>query len=189
MRFVAQVIGNIVDSFPAVPLGPLLLRALETDKIVGPKRHRQNYDAEIKWSNEAWSELLGRKHNIKNSFQDLVTATPNITISFRCWWKSLGHNRTADKPFGGHWAEHERMHINVLKLKGVFIGIRTYCHNKSYKHVRVMSRSSTAIAYIYNKGIIKSKKCNEIAKEIWLWCFKNYYFISTAHIPGNTSPK
>ena len=48
MRFVAQVIGNIVDSFPAVPLGPLLLRALETDKIVGPKRHRQNYDAEIK---------------------------------------------------------------------------------------------------------------------------------------------
>ena len=35
IRFVEQVIGNIVASFPAVPLGPLFYRALETDKIVG----------------------------------------------------------------------------------------------------------------------------------------------------------
>ena len=47
-----------------------------------------------------------------------------------------------------------------------------------------MSDSSTAVAYINNKGIIKSKKCNGIAKEIWLWCFKSKSFISTAHIRG-----
>ena len=76
------------------------------------------------------------------------------------------------------------MHINVLELKAAFIGIRTYCHNRSYKHIRVMSDSSTAIAYFNNKGDIKCKKCNEIAKEIWLWCFKNNSFISAAHIPG-----
>ena len=68
IRYVAQVFGNIVASFPAVPLGPLFYRALETDKIVGLKRHRQNYDAEIKLSNEACSELVWWKHNIKNSF-------------------------------------------------------------------------------------------------------------------------
>ena len=39
IRFVAQVIVNIVAGFPAVPLGPLFYRALETDKIVGLKRH------------------------------------------------------------------------------------------------------------------------------------------------------
>ena len=76
------------------------------------------------------------------------------------------------------------MHINVLELKAPFIGTRTYCHNRSYKHIRVMSDSSTAIAYINNKGGIKSKKCNEIAKEIWLWCFKNNSLISAAQIPG-----
>ena len=48
----AQVIGNIVASFPAVRLGPLVYRALEIDKIVGLKRHRQNYDAETELSNE-----------------------------------------------------------------------------------------------------------------------------------------
>ena len=48
----------IVTSFPALPLGPLFDAALETDTIVGPKRHRQNYDAEIELSNEACCELV-----------------------------------------------------------------------------------------------------------------------------------
>ena len=54
----------------------------------------------------------------------------------------------------------------------------------SYKYIRVMSDSSIAITYINNKGSIKSKTCNEIAKEIWSWCFKNNSFISVACIPG-----
>ena len=49
--------------------------------------------------------------------------------------------------------------------------------------ISVISGSSTVIVYINNKGGIKSKKCNEIAMEIWLWCFKNDYFSYSAHIP------
>ena len=59
------------------------------------------------------------------------------------------------------------MHINLTDLKAAFIGIRTYCHHRSYKHIRVMSDSFTAVACINNRGGIKFKKCNEIAKEIW----------------------
>ena len=47
-----------------------------------------------------------------------------------------------------------------------------------------MSDSSTAIACFNNKGGIKIKKCNEIAKEIWLQFFKNNSFISSAQVPG-----
>ena len=46
-----------------------------------------------------------------------------------------------------------------------------------------MSHSATAIAYINDKGDIKSKKCNEIVKEICLWRFENNSLISAAHIP------
>ena len=56
IRLVARVVGNTVASFPTVPLGPLFYRALETGKILGLKRYRQNYDAEIELSNEACSE-------------------------------------------------------------------------------------------------------------------------------------
>ena len=165
IRFVAQFIGNIVASFTAVPLGPSFYRALEPDKIVGLKRQRQNYDAKIELSSGIRSELVWWKHNVKNSFQDLVIPKPDITIfadaSETGWGIADGHN-----PSGGQWSQHERMHTNVLELKAAFIGIRTYCHNRSYKHIRVMSDNSVAIAYINNTGGIKSKKCNEIAKEI-----------------------
>ena len=57
IRFVAQVLGNIISSLSALPLGPLFHRTLETENIVGLKRHRQNYDAETELSNEACSEL------------------------------------------------------------------------------------------------------------------------------------
>ena len=60
--------------------------------------------------------------------------------------------------------EHERMHINVLEHEAAF-GIHTYCQNRSCKHIRVMSDSSTAIGYINNKGGIEFKKCNETAKK------------------------
>ena len=59
---------------------------------------------------------------------------------------------------GGQWTEHKRIHINVLEVKATFLGICTYCHNRIYKHTRILSDSSTVIAYINNKGGIESKK-------------------------------
>ena len=145
IQFVAQFIGNIITNFPAVPLRPLFYRALGTDKIARLKMYRQNYDAEIELSNEACSELVWWKRNIRDSFQDFVIPKPDISMfpdaSETGWGITDGHNSS-----GGQWAEHERMHINVLELKAAFIGIRTYCHNRSYKHIRVMSDSSTVVA-------------------------------------------
>ena len=66
---VAHVIGNIVASFSAVPLRPLFYGVLETDKIVGLKRHRQNYYAEIELSNEACSEFVGGNITLKILFR------------------------------------------------------------------------------------------------------------------------
>ena len=122
----------------------------------------QNYDAEIELSIQANTEHVWWKHNIKNSFQDLVIPKPDTTSftdASETGWGITVHNPSEDQ-----WTEHERMHITVLELKATFIGIRTYCHKRSYKHIRVMSNSSTAITYINNKSDITSKKCNEISK-------------------------
>ena len=165
-----------------MPLGPLFYRALETDKIVGIKRHRQNYDTEIELS-EACSELVWWKNDLKNSFQGLVIPTNDITIFTDAretgWGITDGHN-----PSESQCAEHERMHINAPEPEAAFIGIRTYCHNRSYKHIRVISDSSIAIACINNKGGTKFGKCNDIAQEIWLWCFKNNSIVFAAQIQG-----
>ena len=82
---------------------------------------------------------------------------PGITIftdaSEICWDITDGHNLSGDQ-----WVEHERMHINILEPKAAFIGIQTSCHKRSYKHIRITSDSSTAMAYISNKGGIRSNK-------------------------------
>ena len=92
-----------------------------------------------------------------NSFQDLVIPKPGITIfadaSETGWGITDEHN-----PSRGQLAEPEMIHVNVLELKVVFIGIRTYGHQRSYKNIGVIPDSSTAIAFINNKDGIKSKK-------------------------------
>ena len=105
--------------------GPLFYTALETDKIVGLKRHTQNYDAEIELSNETYSEIVWWKHNIKNSAQDLVIPKPDVNIFTDVTETGWGITNR-HKPSGSQWAEHEIMHINVLDLQATFIGIRTY---------------------------------------------------------------
>ena len=80
-------------------------RVLETEKIVGLKRHRQNYDTETDLSNEACSELVWWKHNIKKSFQSLVIQTPDITIFTDA--SEVGRGITdGHNPSEGQWAEH-----------------------------------------------------------------------------------
>ena len=63
IRFVKQIIGNIVATFLAVPLEPPFYSALAREKFAGLKRHRQNYDTETELSNEACSELVWWKRN------------------------------------------------------------------------------------------------------------------------------
>ena len=46
------------------------------------------------------------------------------------WGITDEHNPSEDQ-----WAEHERMHINVLGLIAAFVGIHMYCHNRSHKHI------------------------------------------------------
>lgn len=57
------------------------------------------------------------------------------------------------------------------------MGIRTYCQNRSHKHIGVMSDSPTAITI---KNAIKLQKI------LWLWCFKNTLSFLRHIYQGNT---
>ena len=53
-------------------------------------------------------------------------------------------------------------HVNVLELKAAFVDIRTYCHHRSYKYIRVilikviLSRKNTMKSQKkYGHGVIK----------------------------------
>ena len=53
IREVAQVIGLMVSSFPAIQFGELYYRALEGSKFLALQESRGNYDAPMYLSNES----------------------------------------------------------------------------------------------------------------------------------------
>ena len=53
------------------------------------------------------------------------------------------------------------------------------------RHIRIKSDNTTAIAYINNKGGVKSIECHEIAKNIWEWAIHRNIHLSAEHIPGS----
>ena len=57
-----------------------------------------------------------------------------------------------NNPTGSRWSADEINNINVFELKAISIEVQTYCKEKNYKHVRVISDSITALSYEIIKG-------------------------------------
>ena len=53
------------------------------------------------------------------------------------------------------WEADKISHVDVPELKGMFVRIKTYCKDKTYKHVRLVFDNKTAISYVRNKAGIK----------------------------------
>ena len=73
---------------------------------------------------------------VDNYLQHIHVPNPDITIyidSSTLGWDVIDGNN----PLGGRWKADEINHINVLKLKVIFIGVQRYYKGKNYKHVRV----------------------------------------------------
>ena len=142
-----------------------------------------NTNTNITLNVESKKDIYWWKNNIFASFGHLDIPDPDITTytdaSLTGWGITDGK-----APSGGRWNENEITHINVLELKGIQFVVLTYCKDKNFKHIRIMSDNTTAIPYINKKGDLKSNECNKIAKEIWIWCTSRDLHISAAHIPG-----
>ena len=79
------------------------------------------------------------------------------------------------------------MHINALELKAIYFGLRSLCSDLADKHIRIMTDNTKAVACVNKQGSTKSKVCNGIAKEIWLFAIDKKLWLSTAHCPGSSN--
>ena len=75
IRQVAQVIGEIMASFPVVMHGPLYHRNLEGDKSQALKTNRCNFDAYMSLSKEASKELIWWIANVESAFTTVFVDT------------------------------------------------------------------------------------------------------------------
>ena len=54
----------------------------------------------------------------------------------------------------------------------------------THDHIRVMTCSTTAVAYARNMGGSRSLPCNDIARQMWEWCVPRNIWLSISYIPG-----
>ncbi len=185
IRQVAQIIGCLVSSFPAVKYGKSHYRAIENDKIVSLKCAKGNFDAKMTLSDEAKDQLYWWLHNLPISFNDIEIPPVNVVInsdaSLSGWGAVKGGSST-----GGQWTPNEAcFHINYLELLAAYFALKCFSKSIANQHVKILIDNTTAVGVINNMGTCHSDPCNSIACKIWAFCEKNNVWLTAAHIPGH----
>lgn len=187
IRQVAKVIGLLVSAFSAVEYGKLFYRYLEMEKSRALKANFGNFDAVMNISSDMKIELAWWKNNVHSQVRHISRSMPDMTIitdSSTKGWGLVYEGKTVN----GRWTEREKeKHINVLETLAVWLAIQSLSDKLAGKHIKVLSDSSTAVCYIANMGGVRSRDCNEIARNIWSWCLENNSWISITHIPGKSN--
>lgn len=186
IRDVARLIGLMVSSFPAVPLGPLHYRQLELEKSIALKSSKNNWDNYMKLSEKALDEIKWWKLNTAESKQPIIRVNPQLIIktdaSLTAWGAVCNNVRTS-----GAWSkrERERKHINELEMLAAFFGLKSFTKHLTNIHVQIYIDNNAAMACINKMGSSKSKELNSLTKEIWAWCQKRNIWLSAARIAGS----
>lgn len=185
IRDLAQVVGKIVASFPAVKYGPLHYRCLEEDKKEALRRNQGNFDKTCFLSLESKAELHWWVRNVQCAHNDVYVKDPDLIINTDAsliGWGCVCEGVTA----GGHWLPIEqKFHINYLELQAAFFALKSFLHKIIDKHVRLMIDNTTAVACINHMGTSHSPSCNTITHALWDWCITHNVWVSAAHVPGS----
>ena len=88
----------------------------------------------------------------------------------------------------GMWSEEEKTeHINVLELKAAMLGVLSLCRNLHGCHIGIELDNTTAVSYINNMGGTHSFKCNQLSRQLILWCKFKRIWLSACHIAGKAN--
>ena len=184
IRTVAQVIGLMVASFPAIPHAQLFYRALERDKTNALQQQKGDFEATMTYSSEAKNDLKWWVKNASTMSKSVLLRSHDLTIQSDAsllGWGAHCNNEHA----GGQWTNAEAAHhINYLETIAAYFALQSFCKKSSDIHVRLELDNTTAVTYINNMGGNKSTACNRAARQLWLWCIEHNIWVSAVHIPG-----
>ena len=184
IREVAQVIGLLVSSLPAVQYGPLFYRSLEIDKNTALQQNNGNYEANMTLSSESISELRWWVTNLPTACKSITMDNPDIemaTDASKLGWGAVCNGQSAQ----GMWSPFEKQkHINELELLAVYFGFKSFQPLLKGKHVCIKTDNSTTVCYLNAMGGTKSPPCNKLAKSVWMYCMENDIWLTACHLPG-----
>ena len=185
IREVAQVIGTLVDLGKGVEYRPAHYRMLELDKLWALRRAGlKGFEANMSISKRARRELKWWKRNLASGSKKIRTSSPTVSLvtdASEAGWGAVTQSDSA----GGRWDLDElNSHINVLELKAILLGLKTFFKDSVDLDILVKTDNTTALAYTNKMGGTHSAECNTVALDIWSFCEKRNIWLLATHIPG-----
>ena len=182
LQDLASFIGLAVASAPAVELAPLRYRYLEILRNQGLARSCGDYDAKITLDIHARDLVTWWVANIDFQEKSLISSSPDCELyTDACltgWGASMGDITT-----GGHWAQEELDHINILELKAIFLSMQSLCRDRTGSHIRLRSDNATAVACIDRCGSTRPT-LHALTVQIFEWAISRGITLSAQHIQG-----
>ncbi|XP_064635165.1 uncharacterized protein LOC135492550 [Lineus longissimus] len=183
IRRLAEAIGLMVASFPAVELGQLYYRTLDNFKTLCLKLSSGNFEAKFEIPQVCRGDLAWWKSNIATTSAPITRRPPDVVLTSdasHIGWGGTCQNRET----GGNWGLEERTrHINQLELMAALFTIKAFCTDAFDQHILIKSDNTTTVVYINHMGGRK-KECNAIARELWMWCTERKLFVTATYLPG-----
>ena len=186
IREVASVVGLMVSSFAGVYYGPLFYRSLENIKTDALQANGWDLEGKVTLSPLCKQDLLWWINNVDQYPQTITPQIPHLTLttdsSLTGWGAVIeGTSSVAS----GRWSFQEsQLHINFLELKAILLGLQSLCSHLTNCTIKVLCDNTTAVSYVRSMGGSKSRNCNDITREILIWCMQRQLALSISHIPG-----
>ena len=160
IRDLAQLIGSLVATFPAVPYGPVFYRHMEMSKTQSLKLNAFNFDRRIIISSPCKAEINWWLNEGIHSSKSLTLENPSVFLTTDASTAGWGAHSSTSEFTQGFWSPEEQLlHINVLELKAVLMGLVTLCHQFQNSHILIHIDNTTAVSYINHMGGTHSINC------------------------------
>ncbi|KAK2709154.1 hypothetical protein QYM36_012972 [Artemia franciscana] len=150
----AETLGVLVSTFPAVELGPLYYRKAESLKIQALKHAKGDFAARLTLTSDVISELhwwLNIANHASKAIEPRSIDKYLCSDASKLGWALV--DEYSMKTATGEWSSEQKgFDINVLETKAVYLGLKCFAQDIKGIHVRLRSDNITTVAYINKNG-------------------------------------
>ena len=186
IREVAGLIGMLQATRFANRHAALFLKVLEREKIKALAQARGNFDRHMRLSQKACADICWWIDNLPTMSKTLLPLTINETFYTDASLLGWGcFDPKSDTRYGETWDEHaQNHHINVLELMAVQNTLHTLASHLHHTHILIRTDNTTTKQCINKQGSTRSDDCNNVARDIWLFCIPRAIHLTAEYCPG-----
>jgi len=184
IRELAEITGTLVAVCPGNEYGEVFYKRLEIYKNKALAMQKGNFDRVVTMTDTIKEDLAWWRSNTGGYPAKIRPYHDGLLLTSDASMTGWGGEHKGVKT-GGLWSEEEsNHHINCLELKAALLTLKAFTTDKIHcDKVTLLCDNTTAVSCINRKGSMR-EDCNNITRDIWLWCLKNNMRITAVHIPG-----